>query len=167
MGLAAQLYQDAQDARRAERFPIGFDATLRDPAHVPLDVVVEDISATGFRMITDADLAAGADIRLGLAGIGVHRAQIVWHANGIYGCAFVTPLTSADLNIALSAPSSAPVTLPGVGPSAQASFDADVDEQPVRKLPPPVRLLVIVALAITAWIVTITLGAAVFRALTL
>jgi hypothetical protein len=162
MALTAQLYLDD---RGSKRFRVEFDATLRDPLHAPLDVVVEDLSASGFRVLTPADLAVGVEIGLGLAGIGTHRARVVRHENGAYGCEFVTPLTSAALDIALSAPSSAPVALPRMGPWGPVRGNTNLDESPVKKLPRPVRLLVIVAGAIACWILAIGLGAVLIRAL--
>jgi len=162
MALTAQLYLDG---RGSKRFRVAFDATLRDPLHAPLDVVVEDLSASGFRVLTPANLAVGIEIGLGLAGIGMHRARVIRHENGAYGCEFVTPLTSAALDLALSAPSSAPVTLPRIGPWGPVPVDADLDEPPVKKLPRPVRLLVIVTGAIACWILAIGLGVMIGRAL--
>ena len=43
MALTAQLYLDA---RGSERFRVAFNATLRDPSHAPLDVVVEGLCQT-------------------------------------------------------------------------------------------------------------------------
>lgn len=162
MALTAQLYLDA---RGSKRFRVAFDATLRDPLHAPLDVVVEDLSASGFRVLTSADLAVRVEIGLGLAGIGMHRARVVRREKGVYGCEFVTPLTSNDLRIALSAPPSAPNALPKLGPWARVPIEAARDDRPVRKLPRPARLLVIVALAVACWLLVIGIGALIFRAL--
>ncbi len=160
MALAAQLYRDA---RAAERFRVGLDATLRDPEHMPIDVMVEDLSASGFRVLTATDLAVGVEIGLGLAGIGMHRAAVIWCEGGVCGCAFVQPLTKAVLDRALGAPSTAPVALPRVGPWGPVPVDANPDERPVRKLPIPVRLLVIVVLSVLAWLSVIALGLLVVR----
>jgi len=164
MALTAQLYRDD---RGSERFSVAFDATLRDPSHLPVDVVVEDLSVGGFRMQTRAELAEGVEIGLGLAGIGMHRARVVWRDAGTYGCEFVTPLTSADVGVALGAPSSAPVVLPRLGPWGPVQVDTDPDERVVRKLPRPVRLLVIIVGAIACWIMVLGIGVVIRRALAL
>lgn len=163
MALTAQLYLDA---RGSKRFRVAFDATLRNPSHVPLDVVVDDLSASGFRVLTTADLTVGVEIGLGLAGIGMHRALVIRRQKGVYGCEFVTPLTSNELSIALSARSSAPIALPRVGPWGLVPIETALDDRPVRKLPRPARLLVIVALAVACWLLVMGIGALIFRALT-
>jgi len=163
MALTAQLYLDA---RGSKRFRVAFDATLRDPSHAPLDVVVEDLSASGFRVLTSADLAVGVEIGLGLAGIGMHRARVIRRQKGVYGCEFVRPLTSAALNLALGAPASAPVALPRMGPWGPVPIETARDDRPVGKLPRPARLLVIVALAVACWLLVFGVGALIFRALT-
>jgi hypothetical protein len=151
MALAAQLYRDD---RGADRFRVDFDATLRDPESLPLDVVVEDLSASGFRVVTNVDLPVGVEVGLGLSGIGTHRARVIWHDRGAYGCELVMPLTSMELNTALSAPSSAPVTLPSA-----AMWVPPADEvHPVAQWSPRVRVLAITASAICAWAATIWLG---------
>ena len=162
MAIAAQLYQDG---REAERHRVEFDATLRDPAFMPLDVVIEDLSTSGFRVVTDTILPLAAEIGLGLAGIGTHRARVVWRSDGIYGCEFLAPLKDADLRLALSAPSSEPLVLPSPDPG-DALPDAEEehwrDEQSGLSLRG--RLYSIIAAAIVAWIVVVGLGWAAFRA---
>ena len=158
MALAAQLYRDA---RNAERHRVDFDATLRDPAFQPIDVVIEDLSATGLRVVTRANLAMGVEVGLGLAGIGTHRARVVRRGDGNYGCEFVTPLTSSDLAIALSAPSTAPVSLPNAPWAAPAP--ADPRRAVSTGLSPRGRLFAIVACALAAWVVAAALGAFVVR----
>ena len=161
MALAAQLYQNG---REAERHRVEFDATLRDPAFLPLDVVIEDLSTGGFRVVTDANLPLAAEIGLGLAGIGTHRARIVWRSDGIYGCEFLTPLKDDDLRTALSAPSSEPLVLPSPAPGytlPQADQEQWRDEQSGLSLRG--RLYSIIGAAIVAWLAVIGLGWVAFR----
>lgn len=155
MALTAHLYSDD---RGTERFRLEVDATLRDPSHLPVDVVVEDLSISGFRMQTGIKLEEQVEIGLGLAGIGTHRARVIWRDGGTYGCEFVTPLTSADVAIALDGPSSAPVALPGLGQSRSVHVASEAE--PVRKLPRPARLAVIVAGAVACWLMVLGIAAA-------
>ena len=152
MALAAQLYRDD---RAAERFRVEFDATLRDSSFLPLDVVIEDLSATGFRVVTEACLDEGAEVGLGLAGIGTHRARVVWQRDNTYGCEFLAPLHRADLALALSSPSTAPVPLPTPWGTPLPT------QQTNTGLSPRARLFAIVACAAAAWAVTIGLAAAI------
>jgi hypothetical protein len=159
MAIAAQLYQGG---REAERHRVEFDATLRDPTFLPLDVVIEDLSTGGFRVVTDTILPLAAEIGLGLAGIGTHRARIVWRGDGIYGCEFLAPLKDDDLRLALSAPSSEPLILPST-PNALLETGEEHwrDEQSGLSLRG--RLYSIIAAAIVAWIVVIGLAWVAFR----
>lgn len=156
MGLAAHLYQDA---RWAERHQVERDATLRDPAWSPIDAVVEDLSETGFRVIAAADIAVGAEIGLGLSGIGTREARVVRRAGTLYGCEFLVPLTAEQLKAALAAPDAEPIALPRADPPAP--FAAVTFGEPERhhdRLPLKQRALSIVVGAILAWAIMIGLG---------
>lgn len=156
MALSAQLYQDDRSTRR---FRVEFDATLRDPAHQPIDVVVEDLSATGFRVVTSAALDMGVEVGLGLAGIGTQRAFVVWRGEGIYGCEFIAPLKIDDLAAALAAPSTDPVILPA---SPWAAPTTGSEPQWTR-LSLRSRALAILAGAVAAWVLVIALAVAVTK----
>lgn len=158
MAIAAQLYQDD---RSTERFRVELDATLRDPSHAPVDVVIEDLSATGFRVVTDATLELGDEIGLGLAGIGARRARVVWCGHDSYGCEFLSILSRDDMKAALAAPSSAPVKLALASPWAAAPVEAfETGGLSVRA-----RAVVITACAVVAWVVVVGVGTAVVRTL--
>jgi hypothetical protein len=150
MAVAAQLYRQG---RSAERHPLAVDATLRDSTSAPLDVVVENLSRGGFRVMTGADLAIGDEVGLGLAGIGRHAARIIWRGTGSYGGEFLTPLDADDLNTALSMPSSEPVALPAPRPVAA----------PRIGLGPRERFFVIVGAAVATWLMLIGLGWTIAR----
>ena len=162
MAIAAQLYQDG---REAERHSVEFDATLRDPAFLPLDVVVEDLSTGGFRVVTDTDLPLAAEIGLGVAGIGTHGARVVWRGEGIYGCEFLIPLKDDELRMALSAPSFEPLVMPSPAPRNAAPEAGDEQQQREQRsgLSLRSRLYSIIAAAIAAWVVAIALGWIAFR----
>ena len=49
MPFVAKLYDDD---RSAERYPVLLDGTLRNPQAEPQDVVIDDLSASGFRTAT-------------------------------------------------------------------------------------------------------------------
>jgi hypothetical protein len=148
MTVVAKLYRDD---RAAERHAVELDATLRD-RDVPHDVLIEDLSASGFRMLSAVDLAIGAPITLGLPTVGRRMARVVRQAGEQYGCEFVVPLTNAQVEAALAAPAFEPINFPDMGTRVDLR---NAPEPEVTKLPRPVRVAVIVALAASAWAVAI------------
>lgn len=142
MGIVAQLYRDA---RWAARRKVEIEATLRDPDWSPADAVVEDLSASGFRVVVAADLAEGAEVSLGIAGIGLRHARVVRRTEDGYGCEFLIPLTEAQVQAALQARPADPVALPPA---------ADTGE---RRYPIRVRLAIVAAGAMLSWALLIML----------
>jgi hypothetical protein len=149
MGLVAYLYRDS---RWAERHTVERDATLRDSDWSPIDVTVEDLSESGFSVVAATDLAIGAEIGLGLSGIGMREARVVRRAAGLYGCEFLVPLTTQELRAALATPPMTPTPLP----FDRAEIGAP-EEHPER-LPLGMRAVAIAAGAILAWAIVIALG---------
>lgn len=109
MSILAKLINDT---RNAERFPVELDATVRNAAARPYDVVIDDLSATGFRMVGGPHMEIGAPVSIGFAGIGVQPARVTRLHDDSYGCEFTTPLSVADLSAALTAAPSAPIAFP-------------------------------------------------------
>jgi hypothetical protein len=75
---------------------------MRTDGGQPVDVVVLDLSRSGIRIMTDADLSVGQEISIGLAGAGVTRAYVTWTRDGEYGCAFERPIAPEDEAAAFS-----------------------------------------------------------------
>jgi len=94
MALAAKLYRDE---RAADRQAVNLDATLRKPDQRPVDILIEDLSATGFRMTGAGDLALGAVLSVGISGVGRRDARIVRHGDDHYGCEFLVPIAAAEI----------------------------------------------------------------------
>lgn len=94
MALAAKLYRDE---RVADRQTVNLDATLRKLDQHPVDISIEDLSATGFRMVTDASLALGVVLSVGISGIGRRDARVVRRADDHYGCEFLVPIGAAEI----------------------------------------------------------------------
>jgi hypothetical protein len=84
------------NARAAERRPTDAPSTMRADNGGPIDVVVLDISRSGVRIETDAELEVGQGITIGLAGAGVTRAYVAWAQGSEYGCAFERPIAPED-----------------------------------------------------------------------
>ncbi len=91
-----------QDARGAERRAAEAPSTMRADGGTPHDVVVLDISRSGVRILSDAELSVGQEISIGLAGAGVTRAFISWARDGEYGCAFERPIAAEQEALAFS-----------------------------------------------------------------
>ena len=71
--LVATLY--CHEARGGARHAVALGGTLRDPVRAPHDVLVSEVSATGFRIPATVALAPGDSITLGLAGIGARATR--------------------------------------------------------------------------------------------
>jgi hypothetical protein len=84
------------NARTAERRSTDAPSTMRADNGAPIDVVVLDLSRSGVRIQTDAELEIGQEITIGLAGAGVTRAYVAWGQGGEYGCAFERPMAPED-----------------------------------------------------------------------
>jgi hypothetical protein len=90
------------EARTAERRATDAPSTMRADGGAPVDVVVLDISRSGIRIQTDADLGIGQEISIGLAGAGVTRAYVAWARRNEYGCAFERPMAPEEEAAAFS-----------------------------------------------------------------
>ncbi len=93
---------DIRNTRRAQRRATDAPSTMRTDGGEPVDVVVLDLSRSGIRIMTDADLSVGQEISIGLAGAGVTRAYVTWARDGEYGCAFERPIAPEDEAAAFS-----------------------------------------------------------------
>jgi len=103
MALIARVYRSDPDERRAAaRYPIEVGATLRASDGQPLDVLVYDLSMTGFRIETTEALDLDAPIWIGIAGTRVNAAIVSRRGPNGYGCEFVIPITYYQLTEALN-----------------------------------------------------------------
>ena len=115
MALIARVYRSDPDERRgAARYPVLVDATLRaSDEGMPLDVLIYDLSMTGFRMETSEALDPESMIWIGIAGTRVNAAVVSRRGPNGYGCEFVTPITFYQLTEALNpAPTVVPLDRP-------------------------------------------------------
>lgn len=85
------------DARRAARRGVRMRAQLRDKG-TPFEILVVDLSATGFRGETVYKLWPGARVFISLPGLAGIEAKVAWRDHTQVGCAFVTPLHPAVLD---------------------------------------------------------------------
>ena len=103
MALIARVYRSDPDERRgAVRYPIEVGATLRRAEGEPIDVLIYDLSLTGFRMETPEALDLDEPVWIGIAGTRVNAALVARRGPTGYGCEFATPITLGQLKSALS-----------------------------------------------------------------
>lgn len=150
MALVAKLYNDE---RLAERYAVRLDGTLRNTNAVPQDVVIDDLSVTGFRTTSAIGLAVSDVITLGIFGVGLRSAKVSRESDDSYGCQFLEPLTAQELSFALQGITPpAPIPMPGQ-PQAGESIKAFALLDNEGKLSPRLRLLSITAMAVIPWAV--------------
>ncbi|MFS0773306.1 PilZ domain-containing protein [Sphingomonas sp. 1P08PE] len=139
MALTAQLFR-ADEERASDRQPVNLDGTLRkQDDHRPLDVMIEDLSSTGFRMSCGEPLALDATVSIGIAGLGRHTARVVRSAAPYYGCRFVSPVDIAGIDTA--APVANIVAADFGGPAAfftQEDLPLDAGELRIRQFRGPI-----------------------------
>jgi hypothetical protein len=85
------------ERRSAERREVNLGTTIADDAEQSAVVLVDDISAAGFRMVAAAPVSEGDVITLELPRVGRHVANVVWQEGVSFGCTFATPITASDL----------------------------------------------------------------------
>ena len=148
MALLATLHDHR---RAAERQALDADATLRIDGR-PLDALIANISMSGCLFVCSERLDVGDTVTIGIAGIGRRRVQIVRALGARYGAEFEVPLDQVEIDAAVAEPGEVVVSFPM--PIAEPSVG---EEEPSRagKLLPPVRLVVVVGLAVLSWWVLI------------
>lgn len=150
MAFVAKLYHDI---RAAERYPVVLDGTLRNARAEPQDVVIDDLSATGFRTTTASNVTVGEDITLGVFGVGLRAARVLRETDTGYGCQFLVPLTADELATALSGLTPPEPVRLDVG--LRTAADPDGAEQDIGEpwsLSPRGRVLAIATIAIVPWL---------------
>ncbi|GGB25971.1 hypothetical protein GCM10011380_14450 [Sphingomonas metalli] len=150
MALTAQLFR-ADDERAADRRSVNLDGTLRQQDdRRPVDVMIEDLSATGFRMVCSEPMALDATITVGIAGLGRHVALIVRSAPPQYGCRFLSPIDVSGVEASVQPTILAP-DFGWTGPATKIDVDPPLDavEQRIRMVRGPI----IAAGLIVPWIV--------------
>jgi hypothetical protein len=116
-----------------------------------MDVLVEDVSATGCRLSGVRDLGLHEAVLIGLAGLGARPARVVWAQDGQAGCHFDVPLSAAELERAQEAGvvvrSLFPLTMSPGKPT-----DMNLAGEPGAPTP-RARLIVICLAAMASWLI--------------
>lgn len=133
--------------RGNNRTPILHPSTLR-VADAPHDVRVEDLSPAGFAFTSDAPIAIGTIVYVGLVGAGRASAQVVWRADQRHGCVFAPTLTTAQIEKAFThGAGDTVITL-----MTSTSVSVASAQGPKQKLPLAANLAMLVLTSVIGWL---------------
>ncbi len=93
MGFAAEL---VVLGRRAERQPKAITGTVRKDGR-PYDILIQDLSSSGFRASVPVGLNPGDAILVGTSSFGRHEARVIWVQGTSCGCEFTVPLSEREV----------------------------------------------------------------------
>lgn len=82
----------AEEARRSRRASIKARARFREVGANPYEVEIDDLSATGFRMVSYTRPRVGTHIWITLPGLQSLEAVIRRSEGNSHGCEFILPL---------------------------------------------------------------------------
>jgi len=93
---------DGAERRAFPRRTVDQASTVRGDDDLPVEAVLRDVSATGFSIRSDAPLAVGTRVRVGLPGVGQVKAKVRWATDSAYGCEFARLLLPTQLSAAFA-----------------------------------------------------------------
>ena len=143
---------ESDEERSAKRFRLLLQASAEAPEIGLTDVIVHDLSATGFLIECEGGLPTGAEINLELPGPSFVAGEVIWSSGNFSGGEFTAPLSGAAL---ANARSSSPVVWPEfVAKSAadRVSVGEGLAQDPEPRLPFGGRLLVITGASLLLWV---------------
>ena len=91
-----------EEDRNAERFRLQLHARGSQADAASADVIVQDLSATGFLIESDFAFAAGESLSVEIPGAGAVEATLIWNSGRYFGGEFARALSPAALKSALS-----------------------------------------------------------------
>ena len=133
--------------RTSERLPVGRPSTLRASDGDPIDVRIEDLSTTGCRLNTPMPVEIDEEIMIGLPGVGMRPARVIWQQEDEAGCAFIAPLAYADVEATRTSETLMHVDF-GTRPIPSIALDVPLEGEFVS---PRAKLFVILGGALAAW----------------
>lgn len=148
------------EERSAHRYRLLLRASAESVGIGAADVVVHDLSATGFLIECEQELEPRAELNLELPGATLVTGDIVWSSGNFFGGEFRTPLSPSVL---AEARSNSPVVWPDFVPKSAADRienDASTVETPElgsaeaaeTRLPLGQRTLIVVGASILLWV---------------
>jgi hypothetical protein len=105
------------------------------------EVLIHNLSVTGFLIETSAELTCGEALEVDLPEGGPTPASVVWQRNGLYGCEFAVRVPAALVSAAVLRNPAFPVR-------NRAATGEDDQEKPFSSR---VRVLVIFGLSAALW----------------
>lgn len=139
--------------RTSERQAIGRPSTLRGSDGKPVDVQIENLSATGCRLSVALSLHVGDEVMIGLPGVGMRPADVIWTEAGQAGLAFSSPISLLEVEETRVADTLMPVDFRPL-PASSVITRAEREDG----FNPRLRLALIIAAAAGAWIVIACIG---------
>jgi hypothetical protein len=139
--------------RSSERMAIGRPSTLRGSDGKPVDVQIEDLSATGCRLGVPLALHTDEEVMIGLPGVGMRSARVIWTEAGQAGFAFSDPISFLEVEETRAAD---PLTHVDFRPFPSSC--AITRPETEKGFTPRWRLGLIVVAAVGAWIVMTGVG---------
>jgi hypothetical protein len=149
MALKARLIRDSREGKREA---VDVAGTLRHVRNVPIDVIVEDLSTTGFRVRTDARLGLDEKVTVGIPGVGQHAASVVRRTSDGFGCEFITPIAPQHVSAPSYARSVVEVDFGGQLDPVTVSEWSRANPPEVQRLSRGRRLLIVGGLGVAGWL---------------
>ena len=146
--------------RQQPRDVVDSPGTLRDQNDLPVDIVIEDISLTGFKCRCDEQVRLDTFVRVGLPGVGMRFARSVWQQKPLFGFEFTAPINMAQLS-AIGSPTLIHARFPGKGLDSDPVSNSMEALVPKWGLPVVTRLALIIGASGVLWLAL----AAAFRQL--
>jgi len=143
---------ESDEERGAKRYRLLLQASAEAPEIGLTDVVIHDLSATGFLIECGERLATGTEINLELPGPSFVAGEVLWSSGNFFGGEFSAPLDGAAL---ASARSTSPVIWPDFVAKSAANRIGVIGEVPDehgKRLPFGGRLLVITGASLLLWL---------------
>src|SRR6478735_7212469 len=99
MGCAmkARIVEDRDERRRASRFPVDLDATMRELGASGVEARILNISETGFMAVAEAQFEIGSRVWLMLPGRERANAVVKWVVGDGIGAEFAEAISLDDL----------------------------------------------------------------------
>lgn len=86
------------EVRRAERYSLPIPGVLREPGVPKFNIMLRDVSVTGFACDTGRVMNVGARVWVTIGKLAPLEAEVRWRDGFYYGFAFVRPLYPAVLD---------------------------------------------------------------------
>jgi hypothetical protein len=91
------------ERRSATRREIDLGTSIEDAESRTAVVLLDEISAAGFRMVSVAPLLPGDLVTVELPRLGQRTAKVIRQSGVRFGCTFVAPITAEDLQQVIEA----------------------------------------------------------------